>query len=140
MKSAIPIFHGRIDPDGRFELAAHELGLRRAYFKSLAGQSVEITVRKERTQRTLDQNAYLHAVPFPLLAEYWGEDIETTKLLVLGECWGWRETSGGNRLPIKPSTSRLTVDESTHLIEWLPPWSMTNFGVAIPLPNEAEGL
>lgn len=137
-KQPIPIFHGRISSEGRFELADDERTLRQQYFKSLAGQSVEIVVRKERTKRSLDQNAYLHAVPFPLLAEYWGEDIETTKLLVLGECFGWKELSDGHRLPMKPSSSNLTIDEGSHLIEWLPPWAMTRFGVPIPLPNEAE--
>ena len=132
----IPLFHGRITSDGKFELADAERDLRRTYFRALAGKNVEIIVRKERTKRSLDQNAYLHAVPFPLLAEEWGEDIETTKLLVLGECFGWKELRDGHRLPIKPSSAALTVEEASHLIEWLPPWAMVNFRVEIPLPRE----
>jgi hypothetical protein len=105
--------------------------------RTLSGDAVELVVRKARTQRSLDQNAYLHAVPFAILAEEWGEDIETTKLLVLGECFGWRDV-GEARVPIKPSTSRLTVEEASHLIEWIPPWAMVKFGTRIPLPHEAE--
>lgn len=112
--------------------------MRRAYFKTLAGKNVEIVVRRERVQRSLDMNRYWHAVPFPLLAEYWGEDIETTKLLVLGECFGWRDLKDGKRIPMKPSTSALTVEEGSHLTNWMPPWAMTNFGVEIPLPKEAD--
>lgn len=135
--SAIPIWHGRFGADGRFEYAETERDQRRVYFQSLAGQDVEVTVRKERTRRTLDQNAYIHAVPVPMFAEEWGEDIETTKLLLLGECFGWRETQYG-RVPTKPSTAALSVDDMSHFIEWMPPWGMTNFRMNIPLPGEAE--
>jgi hypothetical protein len=38
---------------------------------------------------------------------------------------------------MKPHSAALKVDEMSHLIEWLPPWAMLNFGVSIPLPNEA---
>lgn len=136
--SAIPIWHGRFGADGRFEYAETERDQRRVYFQSLAGQDVEVTVRKERTRRTLDQNAYIHAVPVPMFAEEWGEDIETTKLLCLGECFGWKNTRDGHRIPIKPSTSALTVEETSHLIEWMPPWAMREFQVAIPLPRDGE--
>lgn len=133
----VPIFHGMVDDDGKLLLTLAEAETRRNYLRFLKGQRVEVVIRKERTQRSLDQNAYLHAVPLPLLACEWGEDIETAKLLILGECFGWKETRG-QRLPIKPHTSTLTVEEFSHLIEWLPPWAMLNFGVSIPLPREAE--
>lgn len=133
----VPIFTGRVTDDVRLELTEHERTQRRLYLQSLAGCEVEIVIRKKREQRSLDQNKYLHAVPFTLLAEYWGEDIETTKLLVLGEWAGWRETKDGHRVPMKPSTSALTIDEGTNLIEWIPPWAQIHFGVIVPLPNEA---
>lgn len=137
VKTAIPIFHGRVTTDGVFELAHDEKQLRQTYFRSLAGSNLEIVVRKERTKRSLDQNAYIHAIPFPIFAEYWGEDIETTKLLLLGEKFGWKDTQGV-RLPVKPKTSDLTTDEMSEFIEWMPMWGMTHFGLHIPLPNEAE--
>ncbi len=135
----VPIFHGVVSEDGeRLLFASEERSARRGYLKSLAGERVEWTVRKERTQRSLDQNSYLHAVPVAILAEEWGEDVETTKLLILGECFGWRDAKDGHRLPMKPSTSALTVEEFSKLIEWLPVWAMFNFRVHIPLPNEVE--
>jgi hypothetical protein len=133
----IPIFTGRVDPDGRLVLTEHERDKRRAWLDTLKGRDVEITVRRRREQRSLDMNAYWHAVPFALLSEYWGEDIETTKLLVLGECFGWRELGEGRRIPLKPSTAALSVEEGSHLTNWIPPWAMTQFGVNVPLPNEA---
>lgn len=137
MKTFVPIFSAHVDTVGRLILADRERGVRRQWLSSLIDKDVEVIVRRKRVQRSLDQNAYLHAVPFAILADEWGEDIETTKLLVLGECFGWRETRDGQRLPIKPSTSKLTVEETSHLIEWLPPWAMVNFRVDIPLPEKA---
>lgn len=136
--SHVPVFHGRVTRDAKFDPAEHERDKRRTWLMSLAGQDVEFVVRKIRTKRSLDQNAYLHAKPFTLLADYWGEDMESAKLLVLGEWSGWRETVGGNRIPMKPSSSALTTEEASQLIEWIPPWAMREFGVHVPLPNEAD--
>jgi hypothetical protein len=134
----VPIFTGHVTEDGKLLLTPNEETYRRRYLQSLSGRDVEIVVRRKRVQRSLDMNKYWHAVPFPILAEYWGEDIETTKFLVLGECFGWREIKDGHRLPLKPSTSALTVEEGSYLTNWMPPWAMTNFGVDIPLPQKAE--
>lgn len=136
--SQIPIFHGRVTEDARLELLEAERDRRRIWLQTLAGKPVEVVVRRVRTQRSLDQNAYWHAVPFAILADYWGEDMETTKLLVLGEKFGWRDLGDGRRIPMKPSTSALTVEEGDQLTEWMPPWAMTNFGVEIPLPKEVD--
>lgn len=132
------VFHGRVSDDGKLLLQDDERPMRERYLRRLAGKAIDVTIRAHREQRSLDLNAYWHAVPFLLLSEYWGEDIETTKLLVLGECFGWRELSGGRRIPMKPSTAALTSEEGAYLTDWMPPWAMTNFGVSIPLPNDAE--
>jgi hypothetical protein len=139
----VPILHGEVTADGRLVLDGAERQLRAQHLRHLAGKRVEIIVRKERTQRSLDQNAYLHAIPFSMLAEEWGEDIETTKLLVLGECFGWRDLANGARIPMKPSSAALTVDECSHLIEWIVKWAavpgnVCARGFMIPLPKEAS--
>jgi hypothetical protein len=63
--------------------------------------------------------------------------LPTTKLILLGEKFGWRETHG-TRLPVKPRTSALSTEEMSAFIEWMPMWGMSEFGLRIPLPNEAE--
>lgn len=136
--SAARIFHGRVDAAGKLLLSDDEKAMRDRYLQRFAGKDVDVTIRIHREQRSLDQNAYLHAVPFLLLSEYWGEDIETTKLLVLGECFGWRDFPDGRRIPMKSSTAALNTEETSRLIEWMPPWAMTHFGVSIPLPEESE--
>lgn len=102
-----------------------------------AGQAVEIVIRAPKAQRSLDQSAYAHAVPFKLIAEAMGESVEAAKLCLLGEKWGWHEVRG-HPLPVKPSTAALTVEEFSELIEWLPAFALETFGIQIPLPNEVS--
>lgn len=136
----VPIFHGRIDGDGRLILFETERRQRRQYLQSLADQMVEIVVRRARRRRSEKQNAYWHAVPFPLLADALGySSLEELKFDLLGECFGWVETKGGRPYPRIMHTSDLTTEEGSHFTEWL-----VRFGallpspVLIPLPDEAE--
>lgn len=110
----------------------------RKRLRELAGKPIVITER-ERI-RSLDQNAYLHAEPFPKLAEYMGEDIEGAKLVLMGECWGWkRDGFSGKEIPVKPRTSSMTVEECSYFIEWIGPWAFQHCdGLRIFLPDEWE--
>lgn len=110
-------------------------------FKRLLAQlpvgNLTIRVKELKAQRTLDQNAYLHAVPFPILAEYFGLSVEETKYALMGEKFGWIDNPlGGPLIPVKPSTASMTVEECTDFIEWLIPWAHEKWNVSIPLPNE----
>jgi len=110
----------------------------RAYLRTLAGKEIEYIVREKRRPRTLNFNAYLHAVALPLMAEYMGQSIEETKLDLMGECWGWR-TVRGRKVPAKPRTSKMTQAESKFLLDWMIPWAaQLPTPVIIPLPGEAE--
>jgi hypothetical protein len=131
----VPVFHARVSAEGRLEMLASEAWRRREYLHTLKGELVEVIVRKVRTQRSADQNAYLHAVPFPLIAEHTGYSIEEVKLVLMGECWGWHQVAG-HEIPIKAHTADMTTEECTYFIEWLPPWALANLGCLIPLPGE----
>jgi hypothetical protein len=98
---------------------------------------VEIVIRKPRTQRSLDQNAYWHAVPVKILAEFCGYTDSQMHYALLGECFGYEPGPNGQPIPIKPSSSDLSVEEFTHLINWVQQWSVTELGVDIPAPSEA---
>lgn len=134
----VPIWHGHIDDDGRFGLAEPEREQRRVYFRTLAGQNVEITVRKERTQRSLDQNAYWWAVPVRLLAEHCGYTDPQMHYALLGECFGYIVGPTGKEIPNVPSSSQLTTDQFTHLIDWVLIWGPTEMQVDIPPPDKVS--
>ena len=133
-----PIFRGRVLPGGLLVLDRPKDYAR--HVRRYAGSFVEVILRKQRVKRSLDQNAYWHAVPFPLLQEALGYDsVEDLKLALMGECWGYHlDKVSGRELPIKPHTSSMSTEEGAHFTEWL-----VRFGaqlptpVLIPLPNEA---
>lgn len=124
--------------DGKLVLESPE-AFEQAMWRMKPGPKV-IKVEEPATRRTLDQNAYLHAVPFPILAEYFGCSVEDVKYDLMGEKWGWKESAmDPNRMiPVKPSTSSMTREECSEFIDWLIPWAMEKFNVLIPLPSEYE--
>jgi hypothetical protein len=90
---------------------------------------VVIRIEQPRSKRSLDQNAYWHAAVFPPIADHLGYTIPECKLVLMGECWGWKKDEmSGHEIPIKPSTSDMSVEEG--------PWAKTELGVSVPLPNE----
>ncbi len=132
MKGA-PFFSGRVLPGGLLVMDRPREYAK--YVRSLHGRFVEIIVRKQRVQRSLDQNAYLHVAAFIPLAEHLGYSLAELKLLLMGECWGW-QTVAGHEMPVKVHTADMTVEEATHFIDWIIPWALEQFEFVIPLPNE----
>jgi hypothetical protein len=136
MTTPLPIFTGKIQAG---VLQFDNPKTFRNYVQKLEGEAVEIVIRKPRSQRSLQANSYWWAVPVEIMADFMGEDRVSTHYALLGECWGYHDNAKlGKRIPNKGSSSALTVQEFSELIEWCPPWAMTTFGVSIPLPNEAD--
>lgn len=112
----------------------------RASFKralhALAPGRYTLRMKRGSTKRTLDQNAYWWAVPVKLLAEHCGYTDSQMHYALLGECFGYTAGPTGQPVPVKPSSSDLTVEEFTHLIEWVLTWAPTEMGVVLPAPNE----
>lgn len=128
----------------------HDMSAWRASLKWFAGKRVVVTMRAEGQQRSLPQNAYLHAEPFKRVAEYTGESMERTKFVLMGECWGWEKSKvGGHDVPVRAHTSDMSVEEANYFIDWVIPWAAEFFGineengalnVEILMPNEADRL
>jgi len=43
----------------------------------LVGERVEITIQRQETRRSIDQNNYYHGAVLPVLAEYWNESRDS---------------------------------------------------------------
>ncbi len=135
--SITPTFHGHVSKAGKLKLD-NRLTFD-AYAKRLAGEPVELVLRKRKSKRSLDQSAYWWAVPVRMIAMETGEDPDAVHYALLGACWGWKPSEALRReIPVVSSSRKLTVDEFSHLIEWVGPFAMEVFGVSIPLPNEAD--
>lgn len=100
-------------------------------------QPGKYTLRLKRgAKRSLDQNAYWWAVPVKILAEHCGYTDTQMHYALLGECFGFVEGPAGHPVPVKPSSSELTVDEFKHLVDWVLTWAPTELGVVLPEPGE----
>ena len=99
---------------------------------------VTLKLAPTRAQRSLDQNAYMHAVVFPMLAREIGDSVEGVKRDCMGEKWGWVDSKiKGYPIPLL-TTSQMSVEQCSEFIEWVIPWAMNFHGVSIPLPHEAD--
>ena len=131
------IFRGTVNDNGRF--VPFDLVRFQGWFREHKGTKVEVVVREPQPQRSLDQNAYLHAQPFRLIAEHTGADIADVKLALMGHCWGWTYSAlAGREVPVKAHTSEMTTKECDYFIDWLVPWALDHLDLFIPLPNEGS--
>jgi hypothetical protein len=129
----IPVFKGLIT-DGKI---IHDTPAKfQAYLERLEGKHIEITVRKQRSQRSLNQNSYYFGVVVKLLSTETGyeeeeiHDILKYQFLKIGG-------SDGEFERVR-STSALSTSDFEEYLEKIRRWSAGVLGIVIPLPNEAE--
>lgn len=127
-------FLGFVDDDGKFALT--EPRAFRAHLQDLKGQEVVLMVKPRPRKRSLDQNAYWWAEPVKRLAEHCGYTPSQMHYALLGECFGYSNGPTGQPVPNKPSSSELTTQEFSQLIEWVLTWAPAELGVRIMAPNE----
>ncbi len=104
----------------------------KVYLSGLEGKQVEVTVRKERTGRTLSQNAYYWGVVVEILGEHFGYDSEgmhfALKLKFL-------KTHEDTDLVTVQSTAKLSISEMCDYIDRIMRWAAEE-GVYIPEAGE----
>jgi hypothetical protein len=139
MSSKTPVFEATVTAAGRLRFTEDERLKLDSYVSTLAGERVDVIVKKHAAKRSLDQNAYLHAEPFPKIADAMGDSVEGAKYVLMGECWGWKYSEAAKReVPVQPSTSSMTVPQCTQFIDWLIPFAADMWGLQILLPDEWE--
>jgi hypothetical protein len=114
-------FHGFVDQDGKLTLD-HRAAFQ-AYAKRLAGEEVELEIRKRRTKRSDRQNRAFWSALTPW-AHFLGYEPVELKNELLGLLWGYEEvvsklTGEVRRVPIKGRSSKLTTQEMSELYEFM---------------------
>lgn len=107
-----------------------------AHLRRYARAPQEIRIRPYKAQRSGAQNAYWHAVPVDLIAEHCGYTHDQMHYALLGEWGGYIDGPHGKPVPRCASSSKLTTEEFSKLIEWVLIWGPAEMGVIIPSPNE----
>ncbi len=141
MAVPVPVFHGHVDEHGKLVLADQERHLRRGYLKRLGGKAVDVVVKQHRRRRSEKQSRWWWGVAVPLIAQELGYDKhehEDVHYALVAKCFGThRDDKLQQDVPNKRSSS-LTTDEFSQLMEWAVRYAATEWGMVVPLPNEAE--
>ncbi len=141
MSDPIPVWRGTVTPDGHLHLDPADLARRRGYLKSLAGRPVVVLIKRARPQRSLAQNRWWWGVAVPLIAQTLGYDrheYEDLHYALVAKCFGLHHDPRlAQEIPNVRSSS-LTVRQFTDLMEWAVRWAAQEYGIYVPLPDEAE--
>ncbi|MCE5225600.1 MAG: hypothetical protein LLG05_07025 [Porphyromonadaceae bacterium] len=126
-----PIFHGKIE--GSLLVWDNPSNVRE-YLIKLEGKRFDATIRKERSQRSSNQNNYYFGVVCKVLGDYFGYEPDEMhealklKFLQIGPC----------DVPTVKSTTKLNTAEFEEYLERIRRWAATEYSVQIPLPGESE--
>lgn len=100
----------------------------------LEGQNVVVTIEKPSKQRTNPQNAYLWGVPYKMIADETGDDVDSvhhamTEMFL---------TEPGNVVKKVKSTTKLSTVEFNEYVEKIIRWAAQFLGLYVPLPQEEQ--
>ena len=127
-----PLFKGRVLSGGLLTLDRPADYLRAV--RALAGSFVEVTIRKQRTQRSPQANRYYFGVVVPLIAEHCGYDKqEMHELLAMRYLRIEDDPVTGS--PRRKHTPETDTTEFTDYVDACVRFA-AELGVVIPAPHE----
>lgn len=115
-----PVFRCYVRPDGYVEFRGNwERERYRRWKDTLKGHETELVLRKAKTQRSRDQNAWHWGVAIPIMVAAAGYDLHEHDELhywLVAKCFGMHERDG-IAVPNKRS-SLLTVEKFSEFMDW----------------------
>ncbi len=130
MSDLIPVFYGHVTK-GKIKLDRPDAYL--VWLAGLEGKLIELTLRKERHARTLNQNRYYWGVVVELLSQHFGYDKDEMHEALKFKFLKKYEDS---ELPTVGSTTKLSTIDFNEYIEKVMRWAVTEHQIYIPEPNE----
>lgn len=138
----VPVFHAAVTEDGaRLVFAESERFIRQGYLKRLAGKPVDVVVKVHRNKRSDRQNRWHWGVAIPLIAQELGYDKHEHEQLhyaLVNLCFGTAFDARLKQEVPKVRSSELNTIQFSELMEWEVRWAAQEYGIVIPLPNDAE--
>ncbi len=103
------------------------------------GKDVDITVKRHRETRSLNQNNYYWGVVVTMIGAAMGEgDIEAVHEVLKREHNYYVATVGKKEIRVPMSTAELETDEFEAYLERVRRWASEFLSLYIPLPNEVD--
>ncbi len=138
----VPAFYATVSDLGKLELSDTQRKAMARWTRTLAGQEVEVLVRKRTRRRSSDQNRAWWGLIIPAITAGCDMDPNSThdKELVhyglVEKCFGVeRNEKLGVDLP-KARSSKLTTKEFSYLMDWAAKWAAEELGIYVPLPDD----
>lgn len=128
----LPIFWGNVK-NGK--LVIHDQQRLKEYLAGIKGE-VEITIKRWRPNRTLNQNAYYWAVCLALVADHTGFDPEEVHQIFEKKFLAYQKPYKGKRYWFYKRCSSLNTAEFGEYLEKIIRFAGQELGVEIPQPNE----
>ena len=138
MGNTVPKFRGNI-VKSKVKLDPREDDRMREYVRSIPnGTKIAITIRKDRSKRSDQQNAYYWGVVLHIMSQHFGytpaEMHEELKLM-----FNPIQSKFSEYAEIGGSTAKLNTKEFADYIERCCQWAAIDHSLYIPAPGEAEG-
>lgn len=136
-----PVLTATINDQGQLKLTKAERSLLDVVLSGLRGKSVKLTVKELRHTRSLEQNAWHWAVGVPMIAEHLGyerHEHEEVHYWLVATCFGTHRDERINADVPNVRSSKLTTKEFSDLMEWEVRFAAKEWGLVIPLPDEAR--
>ena len=132
-----------LPPKGRELMIA---GLAKMLTTIFPGKPVRVTVEIAQPDKTPKQNAYLWAVPYKMLSEHTGFEVEEISEYLCGMHFGWKEKKlpGGRTVEVPRRTTTkdengerdvLKFDDFWKYVRWIQRVG-DNQGIRIPDPDK----
>ena len=143
-------YFGNVEPDGTIKLPSKKL---RQEVRILAGQNIEVRIRRKRKRRSVQENNYYWGcIVAAFLAAFrdfdpemgWTADMvhEELKRRFLPRVREWGQTilPTGEVLDEPMTTTKLTTVEAEDYYEHCRKWGAQDLDIIIPLPNEQMSI
>ena len=127
-----PKFTGTVK-DGKIEFYGSQKLYLNNWVQTLEGKRIVLTVKQWHPQRTLPQNAYLHAVVFGTIAKETGNSIETVKDTLKDMFASKTDEKGFKHIE---KTSKMSTARMVDFIETVCRWASVEMNIYVPPPNE----
>jgi len=128
-------FFGSVDESGKLHIRDRKGFI--IYIRQFAGKDVIIDVKRKKTNRSLQQNAFFHSW-INLLSEHTGYDFEEMKEIVKFKFLKTEKINEntGEVLTFIKHTSKLNKEDFAEFCNNVQKWCNEEFNIRLPLPNE----
>jgi hypothetical protein len=137
MKQPIPIFEAHV-VDKRLKMLEHVKKSVSLWVRTFPdGTKLDIVIKKQKAQRTNEQNKYYWGVVIPILADYFGYESDEMHMVLRGKFLRIHDEKHPDFV-IAKSTTKLSTTDFVEYIEVIQRWAAAEHGIYIPPPLKAE--